>query len=73
VLVVFPKTMMANWNERKPSIVFDCVGVKDTHNEMTARGVEFTQAPQEMGWGAFAIFLAKGKIPSGLTCQHMHR
>jgi len=55
-LVIFPKTMMANWNERKPSIVFDCLSVKDTHNDMSARGVEFSQAPQEMGWGSFAIF-----------------
>ena len=47
---------MANWNERKPSIVFDCLSVKDTHNDMSARGVEFSQAPQEMGWGPFAIF-----------------
>jgi len=42
-LVIFPRTMMANWNERKPSIVFDCLSVKDTHNDMIARGVEFAQ------------------------------
>ncbi len=44
----FPKTMMANWNERKPSIVFDCESVKDTYNEMNARGVIFSQTPQAM-------------------------
>jgi lactoylglutathione lyase len=48
--------MMANWSERKPSIVFDCDSVKDTYTEMSARGVVFSQAPQAMGWGPFAIF-----------------
>ena len=52
-LVIFPKTMMANWNERKPSIVFDYLSVKDTHTDMSARGVEFSQTPKEMGWGPF--------------------
>ena len=55
-LVIFPKTMMANWSERKPSIVFDCDSVKDTYTEMNARGVIFSQTPQAMGWGTFAIF-----------------
>ena len=36
-LVIFPKTMMANWSERKPSLVFDCDSVKDTYTEMNAR------------------------------------
>ena len=55
-LVIFPKTMMANWKERKPSIVFDCNSVSETYREMNARGVTFTQTPQNMGWGPFAIF-----------------
>src|SRR5690349_17224161 len=55
-LVIFPKAMMANWNERKPSIVFDCNSVSDSYREMNARGVIFSQAPQAMGWGTFAIF-----------------
>jgi len=37
-LVIFPKAMMANWNERKPSIVFDCDSVQDTYNELKAWG-----------------------------------
>src|ERR1700730_4390616 len=55
-LVLFPKAMMKTWNERKPSIVFECENINDTHTEMNARGVKFPQAPREMGWGFFAIF-----------------
>jgi lactoylglutathione lyase len=55
-LVIFPKAMMANCNERKPSIVSDCNSVRDTYKEMNTRGVKFSQAPQAMGWGTLAIF-----------------
>jgi len=55
-LVLFPRTMMANWSERKPSIVFDCDSVEGTYTELNARGVKFSQTPQAMGWGIFAIF-----------------
>jgi predicted enzyme related to lactoylglutathione lyase len=55
-LVLYPKSMMEDWQERKPSIVFECENVQQTFEEMRQRGVRFTQEPQQMPWGPFAIF-----------------
>jgi predicted enzyme related to lactoylglutathione lyase len=55
-LVLYPTSMMADWKERKPSIVFECQNVQQTFEEMRQRGVRFTQEPQAMPWGPFAIF-----------------
>jgi lactoylglutathione lyase len=56
-LVVYPKSMMQDWAERKPSVVFECDNIQKTFEEMRDRGVQFTQEPKEMPWGTFAIFL----------------
>ncbi len=56
-LVIYPKTMMQDWAERKPSIVFACDDIQATHEAMAGRGVEFTQEPRQMPWGWFAIFI----------------
>lgn len=40
-LVLYPKSMMKDWQERKPSIVFECVDLKRTHRELSSRGVAF--------------------------------
>lgn len=56
-LVIYPKSMMEDWVERKPSIVFECDDVQRTYEEMRERGVQFTQPPQEMPWGPFAVFV----------------
>ena len=56
-LVLYPKSMMEDWAERKPSIVFECDNMQTTFEEMRDRGVEFTQEPEEMTWGPFAIFI----------------
>ena len=56
-IVIYPKNMMEDWDERKPSLVFECDDIERTHREMTGRGVEFSQEPKEMPWGMFAIFL----------------
>jgi lactoylglutathione lyase len=56
-LVVYPKSMMQDWAERKPSVVFECDNIQTTFEEMRDRGVQFTQEPKEMSWGTFAIFL----------------
>jgi lactoylglutathione lyase len=55
-LVLYPRAMMSDAAERKPSIVFTCENIEQTYQEMTARGIVFTQPPQSMGWGMFAIF-----------------
>ena len=49
--------MMEDWEQRKPSIVFGCDDTEATYRDLTERGVKFTQAPTQMAWGAFAIFV----------------
>jgi lactoylglutathione lyase len=56
-LVMYPKSMMADWAARKPSIVFECESLQKTYEELSERGVHFTQEPKEMPWGPFAIFI----------------
>jgi predicted enzyme related to lactoylglutathione lyase len=38
------------------SISFGCDDVEATHRELTARGVQFPQAPKKEPWGTSAIF-----------------
>ena len=56
-IVIYPKSMMEDWAERKPSLVFECDDIDGTHKSMAERGVEFSQEPKDMPWGKFAIFL----------------
>ena len=56
-IVIFPKSMMEDWAERKPSLVFECDDIAETHKSMAKRGVGFSQEPKELPWGKFAIFL----------------
>ena len=56
-LVIYPRSMMEDWAERKPSIVFECEDVHRTYEMMRDRGVQFAQQPKEMPWGLFAIFV----------------
>ena len=56
-IVIYPKSLLADWAERKPSIVFECEDIQKTFEEMSNRGVHFKQEPKAMLWGPFAIFL----------------
>ncbi len=55
-LVIYPRAMMNNWAELKPSIVFECDDIQKTYSEMSARGVKFLEEPKVMHWGGFARF-----------------
>ena len=55
-LAVYPKSMMKNWEELKPSIVFHCTDVNETYKRMADNGVEFTEKPKKMSWGIYAQF-----------------
>ncbi len=55
-VVIYPKAMMGDWEERRPSIVFECNDIRGAFEAMSSRGVEFTQEPTDMAWGPFAIF-----------------
>lgn len=55
-LVIYPKSMMPNWSEMKPSIVFECADIQQAFETMKERGVEFLEEPRAMSWGTFARF-----------------
>ena len=55
-LVLFPRSMMSDWDQRKPSVVFFCDDAQATFRELSARGVTFTDPPKTMDYGIFAIF-----------------
>jgi lactoylglutathione lyase len=67
-LVLYPKKLMKNWAELKPSIVFETDDIMGDYAAMKARGVEFLGEPNKMAWGTFVqfkdldgnIFLLKG-------------
>ena len=47
-LVLFPRSMMSDWDQRKPSVVFFCDDAQATFRELSARGVTFTDPPKTM-------------------------
>ena len=55
-LVLYPRSLMADWETRRPSIVFHCADVEQTYRDLAARGVQFQQPPQRMPRGVFAQF-----------------
>jgi lactoylglutathione lyase len=56
-LVIYPRSMMKDWAERKPSIVFECQEIQPTFEQMRDNGVVFEQEPQKLAWSIFATFL----------------
>ena len=55
-IVLYPRSMMEDWEKRKPSIVFGCRDIETTTAELVEQSVTFTQKPTKMKWGTFAIF-----------------
>jgi lactoylglutathione lyase len=55
-LVLYPKSLMNDWSERKPSIVFECEDVDRIYQEVKSRGVEVGGPPTNMKWGKFGSF-----------------
>lgn len=56
-LVIYPKSMMENWKELQPSIVFECEDIQATYETMNNNGVVFPMEPKNMGFGIFAQFI----------------
>lgn len=65
-LVLYPKALMPDWGQRKPSIVFECDEVHATVAAMKSRGVQISQEPRPMEWGPFAAFLDSEGFEHGL-------
>ncbi len=55
-LVIYPKKLMPNWAELKPSIVFECDDIHGTYEQMKANGVTFLEELKTMQWGTYARF-----------------
>jgi len=65
-LVLYPKTLMPDWDQRKPSIVFECEDVLATVEAIRSRGVTISQEPTTMKWGPFAAFRDSEGFEHGL-------
>lgn len=55
-LVLYPKAMIPNHHELKPSFIFVCDNIQETYNQLREKGVEFLDEPKEMAWGIFTTF-----------------
>ena len=55
-LVLYPKELMSNFAELKPSIVFVCQDIEKFCAELKGKGVAFSQELSMMRWGKFASF-----------------
>ena len=55
-VVIYPRSMMEDWEQRRPSVVLGCEDTEAAFQELSKRGVRFTQMPAKMAWGTFAIF-----------------
>src|SRR5579859_6319454 len=51
--VLYPKAMMTNWAELKPSVVFGCPDVESACARIESLGVRITMPPTPLPWGMF--------------------
>jgi lactoylglutathione lyase len=70
-LVLYPKSMMENWAELKPSVVFHCSEVEETCRRLESAGVNITMPPTPLPWGTFAKFADPDGNEFGLTSQEL--
>jgi lactoylglutathione lyase len=56
-IVIYPRSMMPNWRELKPSIVFLCDDFEKTYEKLKSKGVNFVEQPKKMAWGTYAKFV----------------
>ncbi len=70
-LVLYPKAMMSNWAELKPSVVFHCADVEAACRRLESLGVRITMPPTPMAWGMFAKFVDLDGNEFGLTSQSL--
>jgi lactoylglutathione lyase len=55
-LVLYPRSLMKDWSERQPSIMFECDDVERTYEQLKNRGVEVGGQPVSMKWDKFGTF-----------------
>jgi lactoylglutathione lyase len=55
-LVIYPKKLMTNFAELKPSIVFNCENIEQVCADLKKNGVLFSKELAIMAWSKFASF-----------------
>ena len=70
-LVLYPRSMMTNWADLKPSIVFHCEDVLETCEKLEKKGVQVRMQPTPMPWGTFAIIVDPDGNELGMTSQEI--
>jgi lactoylglutathione lyase len=55
-LVLYPRSMTKDWQQKKPSIVFRTDDCNATYKELSRKGVPFKETPTKMDWGVYAVF-----------------
>jgi lactoylglutathione lyase len=70
-LVLYPRSMMPDWEKRKLSIVFHCGDVEQTCRQLESQGVKLTMPPTPLPWGMFASFADLDGNEFGLTSQEI--
>ncbi len=68
-LVLYPKAMMPDWAQLKPSLVFTCPDVEAACKQLAANGVRIPMPATPMPWGTFAKFADPDGNEFGLTSQ----
>ena len=72
-LVIYPRELMPDWAERKPSLVFYCADVAGTVAHLEASGVKIAMPPADLPWGTFAAIEDPDANWLGLTDQSIAR
>jgi lactoylglutathione lyase len=70
-LVLYPRSLMPQWEMLKATVVFHCADVEDTCNWLRAAGVTITAPPKKIAWGMFAMFADPDGNLFGLTSQEI--
>jgi lactoylglutathione lyase len=55
-LVIYPKEVMNDWEQRKPSIVFESDDIHKLYETLKTNGVQIHGEPEKMKWGTFIQF-----------------
>ena len=70
-LVIYPRDLMPDWEQRKSSLVFYCADVPDTIERLRTAGVKIAMEPGELPWGIFAAIEDPDGNWLGMTDQEI--
>ena len=70
-LVLYPRAMMPDWTELKPSVVFHCPDVEGACQRLESLGVRITMPATKLPWGTFAKFADPDGNEFGMTSSKL--